>query len=150
MRIINAVRSGIILAWRHKIAAAGIALMISVICVVLVVALADVITQTSVIIGAKKLRENNAVTFTPYYLESNTTRPSAEFVGELGRKIDNGAAYTMVSVTLESMTLPLQTEIVQSSSLAPQLRWQLLGLRCVRLRLVQWRERGYPTPFKTR
>lgn len=97
MRIINAVRSGIILAWRHKIAAAGIALMISVICVVLVVALADVITQTSVIIGAKKLRENNAVTFTPYYLESNTTRPSAEFVGELGRKIDNGAAYTMVS-----------------------------------------------------
>ena len=97
MRTINAVRSGIILAWRHKIAAAGIALMISVICVVLVVALADVITQTSVIIGAKKLRENNAVTFTPYYLESNTTRPSAEFVGELGRKIDNGAAYTMVS-----------------------------------------------------
>ena len=139
MRIINAVRSGIILAWRHKIAAAGIALMISVICVVLVVALADVITQTSVIIGAKKLRENNAVTFTPYYLESNLVGKST-----MARHI------RWFPVTLESMTLPLQTEIVQSSSLAPQLRWQLLGLRCVRLRLVQWRERGYPTPFKTR
>lgn len=97
MRIVNAVRLGLFLAWRHKIAAAGITVMITVICGVLVMALADVITQTSVIVGAKKLRENNAVTFTPYYLESNTTRPSAEFMRDLGRKIDNGAAYTMVS-----------------------------------------------------
>jgi len=97
MRFIYEVRSGFHLAWRYKASAIGIAFMITVICIVLVAALADVITQTSVIVGAKQLRANNAVTFTPYYLEAKETEPSEDFMGELSEQITKGSAYTMIS-----------------------------------------------------
>ena len=90
MRFIYEVRSGFHLAWRYKASAIGITFMITVICIVLVAALADVITQTSVIVGAKQLRANNAVTFTPYYLEAKETEPSEDFMGELSKQITKG------------------------------------------------------------
>ena len=55
-------------AWRHRWSTAGIALMFTLVSAVLTMTLAEVVTQSSVVMAAQRLRELDATTFTPYYL----------------------------------------------------------------------------------
>ncbi|MEZ7787580.1 hypothetical protein O3889_02005 [Actinomyces naeslundii] len=59
------IAGGLGTAWRHRWSTAGIALMFTVVSAVLAMTLAEVMTQASVIIAAQRLRERDAVTFTP-------------------------------------------------------------------------------------
>lgn len=95
------IAGGLASAWRHRGTVVGVALMMAVVCTVLTLALADVITQTSVILGAKGLRERDAVTFTTYYRSRTTTEPSPELMSGLAYRIEAGTAYTAVIGNVE-------------------------------------------------
>ena len=89
-------------AWRHRRSAVGVALMVTVVCAIFTVALSDVIMETSVIIGARNLRQRDAVTFTTYYHTSlRPMDPSTAIMENLGERIDSGAAYTAVLGNVE-------------------------------------------------
>ena len=55
-------------AWLHRWSTAGIALMFTLVSSILTMTLAEVMTQSSVVMAAHRLRELDATTFTPYYL----------------------------------------------------------------------------------
>lgn len=89
-------------AWRHRWSAVGVALMITAVCAIFTMALSDVITETSVIIGARHLRERDAVTFTPYYDVSPLSLDlSTEIMENLGERIDSETAYTAIFNSVE-------------------------------------------------
>ena len=90
------IAGGLGTAWRHRWSTAGIALMFTVVSAVLAMTLAEVMTQTSVIIAAQRLRERDAVTFTPYYLGNPANDPSTDLMEDLGDRIASGSAYTTV------------------------------------------------------
>ena len=88
-------------AWRHRWSAAGIALMFTLVSVVLTMTLAEVMTQSSVVMAAQRLRELDATTFTPYYLGDLDNDPSTGLMEDLGDRIASGSAYTMVVSNVE-------------------------------------------------
>ena len=79
-------------AWRHRGSAAGIALMFTLVSIVLTMTLAEVMTQSSVVMAAQRLRERDAVTFTPYYLGNPANDPSSDLMEDLGDRLDSGFA----------------------------------------------------------
>lgn len=79
--------------WPTMLALAG---MIAVACVVLSLALGDVLSQVAVLRGAKQLRERHAVTFTPYYRPGTVSSVDADKVKYLADMIDGREAYTAV------------------------------------------------------
>lgn len=83
-------------AWRHRGSAVGIALMFTLVSAILTMTLAEVVTQSSVVMAAQRLRELNATTFTPYYLGDLNNDPSTALMEDLGDRIASGSAYTMV------------------------------------------------------
>jgi len=100
------VSGGFRTAWRHRWSAASVALMITAICTIFTIALSDVITETSAILGATNLRQRDAVTFTTYYAASSSLDPSTALMENLGAEIDSGTAYTAVlgNVEIEDKT----------------------------------------------
>ena len=88
-------------AWRYRGSAAGIALMFTLVSAVLTMTLAEVMTQTSVVMAAQRLRELDATTFTPYYLGDLNNDPSTGLMEDLGDRIASGSAYTMVLSNVE-------------------------------------------------
>ena len=96
------ISGGMRTAWRHRRSAVGVALMVTAVCAIFTVALSDVITETSVIIGARHLRERDAVTFTPYYgISPLSLDLSTEIMEKLGERIDNETAYTAILNSVE-------------------------------------------------
>lgn len=95
------VSGGFRTAWRHRWSAASVALMITAICTIFTIALSDVITETSAILGATNLRQRDAVTFTTYYAASSSLDPSTALMENLGAEIDSGTAYTAVLGNVE-------------------------------------------------
>ena len=96
------ISGGMRTAWRHRWSAVSVALMITAVCAIFTIALSDVITETSVIIGAKHLRERDAVTFTPYYGVSPLSLDlSTEIMENLGERIDSETAYTAILNSVE-------------------------------------------------
>ena len=83
-------------AWRHRWSTAGIALMFTLVSAVLTMTLAEVVTQSSVVMAAQRLRELDATTFTPYYLGDLDNDPRTGLMENLGDRIASGSAYTMV------------------------------------------------------
>jgi len=79
--------------WPTMLALAG---MIAVACVVLSLALVDVLSQVAVLKGAKELREHHAVTFTPYYPHGEDSSVGDDTVNYLMNLIDRQEAYTAV------------------------------------------------------
>ena len=75
--------------------------MITAICTIFTIALSDVITETSAILGATNLRQRDAVTFTTYYAASSSLDPSTALMENLGAEIDSGTAYTAVLGNVE-------------------------------------------------
>ena len=88
-------------AWRHRGSAVGIALMFTLVSAILTMTLAEVMTQSSVVMAAQRLRELNATTFTPYYLGDLDNDPSTGLMEDLGDRIASGSAYTMVVSNVE-------------------------------------------------
>ena len=88
-------------AWRHRWSTAGIALMFTLVSAILTMTLAEVMTQTSVVMAAQRLRELDATTFTPYYLGDLDNDPSSGLMEDLGDRIASGSAYTMVIGNVE-------------------------------------------------
>ena len=88
-------------AWRHRWSTAGIALMFTLVSAVLTMTLAEVVTQSSVVMAAQRLRELDATTFTPYYLGDLDNDPSTGLMENLGDRIASGSAYTMVLSNVE-------------------------------------------------
>ena len=88
-------------AWRHRGSTAGIALMFTLVSVILTMTLAEVMTQSSVVMAAQRLRELDATTFTPYYLGDLNNDPSTGLMEDLGDRIASGSAYTMVIGNVE-------------------------------------------------
>ena len=88
-------------AWRHRWSAAGIALMFTLVSVILTMTLAEVMTQSSVVMAAQRLRELDATTFTPYYLGDLDNDPSTGLMEDLGDRIASGSAYTMILSNVE-------------------------------------------------
>jgi len=88
-------------AWRHRWSTAGIALMFTLVSAVLTMTLAEVVTQSSVVMAAQRLRELDATTFTPYYLGDLDNDPSTGLMEDLGDRIASGSAYTMVVSNVE-------------------------------------------------
>ena len=79
--------------WPTMIALAG---MIAVACVVLSLALGDVLSQVAVLRGSKQLRERHAVTFTPYYPSRTNSTVGEDTVQLLKGMIDRQEAYTAI------------------------------------------------------
>ncbi|MFC2546683.1 MAG: hypothetical protein ACFNX4_07535 [Actinomyces oris] len=88
-------------AWRHRGSAVGIALMFTLVSAILTMTLAEVMTQSSVVMAAQRLRELDATTFTPYYLGDLDNDPSTGLMEDLGDRIASGSAYTMVVSNVE-------------------------------------------------
>ncbi|MFC2473724.1 MAG: hypothetical protein ACFNS9_08190, partial [Actinomyces sp.] len=88
-------------AWRHRGSTAGIALMFTLVSAILTMTLAEVMTQSSVVMAAHRLRELDATTFTPYYLGDLDNDPSTGLMEDLGDRIASGSAYTMVLSNVE-------------------------------------------------
>ena len=88
-------------AWRHRGSAVGIALMFTLVSAILTMTLAEVMTQSSVVMAAHRLRELDATTFTPYYLGDLDNDPSTGLMEDLGDRIASGSAYTMVIGNVE-------------------------------------------------
>ena len=88
-------------AWRHRWSTAGIALVFTLVSAVLTMTLAEVVTQSSVVMAAQRLRELDATTFTPYYLGDLDNDPSTGLMENLGDRIASGSAYTMVLSNVE-------------------------------------------------
>ena len=70
-------------AWRHRWSTAGIALVFTLVSAVLTMTLAEVVTQSSVVMAAQRLRELDATTFTPYYLGDLDNDPSTGLMENL-------------------------------------------------------------------
>lgn len=79
--------------WPTMLALAG---MIAVACMVLSLALVDVLSQVAVLRGAKQLRERHAVTFTPYYPYGKDSSVGDDTVKYLMNLIDRQEAYTAI------------------------------------------------------
>jgi hypothetical protein len=88
-------------AWRHRGSAVGIALIFTLVSAILTMTLAEVMTQSSVVMAAQRLRELDATTFTPYYLGDLDNDPSTGLMEDLGDRIASGSAYTMVVSNVE-------------------------------------------------
>lgn len=88
-------------AWRHRGSAVGIALMFTLVSAILTMTLAEVMTQSSVVMAAQRLRELDATTFTPYYLGDLDNDPSTGLMEDLGDRIASGSAYTMILSNVE-------------------------------------------------
>ena len=88
-------------AWRYRWSAAGIALIFTLVGAILTMTLAEVMTQSSVVMAAQRLRELDATTFTPYYLGDLDNDPSTGLMEDLGDRIASGSAYTMVIGNVE-------------------------------------------------
>ena len=95
------IAGGLGAAWRHRWSTAGIALMFTLVSAILTMTLAEVMTQTSVVMTAQRLRELDATTFTPYYLGDLDNDPSSGLMEDLGDRIASGSAYTMVIGNVE-------------------------------------------------
>lgn len=87
---------GFMMAYRRWPVMLTLAGMIAVACVVLALALGDVLSQVAVLRGGKQLRERHAVTFTPYYPHGEVSSVASGTVKFLMDMIDRQEAYTAI------------------------------------------------------
>ena len=94
--MLREVRDGFVMALRRWPVMLSLAVTIAVACVVLSLALVDVLSQVAVLRGAKKLREHHAVIFTAYYPSSADSSVGNNTVNYLMNLIERREAYTAV------------------------------------------------------
>jgi hypothetical protein len=94
--LVREVWNGFVIALRRWPTMLALAGMIAVACVVLSLALGDVLSQVAVLRGAKQLRERRAVTFTSYYPPGANSSVGADTVQYLADMIDRQEAYTAI------------------------------------------------------
>ncbi len=92
--MLREVWKGFVMALRRWPTMLVLAGMIAVACVVLSLALVDVLSQVAVLRGANQLRERRAVTFTHYGVFSSVGEDTIRFLGNM---IDRQEAYTAVA-----------------------------------------------------
>lgn len=90
------VRNGFAMALRHWPMMLAITGMIAIACVVLSLALGDVLSQVAVLKGARKLRERRAVTFSAYYPHGTFSSVGKNTIQFLTDMIDRQEAYTVI------------------------------------------------------
>ncbi len=88
--------NGFIIALRRWPTMLALTGMIAVACVVLSLALSDVLSQVAVLRGGKQLRERHAVIFTPYYPHGTYSSVGDDTVQYLTDMIDRQEAYTAI------------------------------------------------------
>lgn len=94
--MLREVWDGFVMALRRWPVMLALAGTIAVACVVLSLALVDVLSQVAVLRGAKKLREHHAVVFTAYYPSEATSSVGNNTVNYLMNLIERQEAYTAV------------------------------------------------------
>ncbi|HCC33190.1 MAG TPA: hypothetical protein DEQ28_04720 [Clostridiales bacterium] len=90
------VRDGLVMALRRWPTMFALAGMVAVACVVLSLALGDVLSQVAVLRGAKQIRERRAVFFTVYYPHGRVSSVGDDTVRFLIEMIDGQEAYTAI------------------------------------------------------
>jgi len=90
------VRDGLVMALRRWPTMFALAGMVAVACVVLSLALGDVLSQVAVLRGARQLRERRAVFFTVYYPHGRVSSVGDDTVRFLAEMIDRQEAYTAI------------------------------------------------------
>ncbi|MED3645092.1 hypothetical protein P5F75_17195 [Caldifermentibacillus hisashii] len=88
--------AGVIMACRRWQAMLGISGMIAAACVVFALALEDVVSQVAVLKGGQHLREQHAVTFTPYYPQGEPTQVGNDTIQYVIDQINNRKGYTAI------------------------------------------------------
>lgn len=94
--MLREVSGGVRLALRRWPSLLTLAAMIGLAWVVLSLVLTDVLVQVAVLRGGEALRDRHAVTFTPYYGNSDVSEVADATVRALAEQISDGRAYTAV------------------------------------------------------
>lgn len=87
---------GLVAALRRWPTMAALATMIAIACGVLTFALADVLSQVSVLKGGQELRTRHAVTFSVHYSPGGVSAVDADTVASLTGLVERGQAYTAI------------------------------------------------------
>ncbi len=95
------VRGGLRMARHRWVTVVGLAGMITVAAAVLAIVLGDVLSQMAVMRGGSELRRHDAVSFTPFYLESEVSDVEAPALMLLADAITRDEAYTSVVGNVE-------------------------------------------------